>query len=511
MNDHQPRGWILAGLMLTMSLAAMDTTIVSTAIPQIVADLSGFAHLSWVFSIYLLSQTITIPIYGKFADMIGRKPVLLVGIGMFLIGSAASGMAWNMNALIVFRGLQGLGAGSIMATVNTLAADLYAIQERARIQGWLSSVWGIAAIAGPAIGGAMVQWVSWRWIFFLNLPTGLLATIVLIIFLHEHSPAHRHQIDFLGAILIFLSASLLILSLLEGGQSWPWLSLPGLGLPLLGILLIFLVYKIEQSAAEPIIPLWIWKNRIMVGANLSMIIMGAVMMGPSMYLPVLVQVALGGSAMLAGFVLASSSIGWPIASAYSGRLYLHIGFRNTALLGAILITLSAGAFLLFPFPMPSWLLFVDQIILGAGFGLLSTPLLVGVQSMVNYPQRGVVTGNNIFSRYLGQTLGAALMGGLFNFTLNHQLQQAPGKWNRFLSASINELIQHSLQNKLLPSVQHYLGQSIHQANLTTYAAIALGGLLMIIILLRTPAHFPIIHEEDQPVSNVQINHDNILG
>ena len=494
MPQRAHKSWILAGLMLTMSLAAMDTTIVSTAIPQIVADLGGFASLSWVFSIYLLAQTVTIPIYGKLADMFGRKPILLFGVILFLVGSAASGLAWNMTALILFRGVQGLGAGSIMATVNTLAADLYEIRERARIQGWLSSVWGMAAIVGPAIGGALVQYASWRWIFFLNVPVGLLATALLTAFLHERITIHRHHIDLAGAMLIFLAASLLILALLENGTSWSWWSLPGLGLPALGLLLMGIFIRIEKRAPEPIIPLWIWKNRIMAGANLSMIGMGAVMMGPSMYLPLFVQAAQGGSAMLAGFILASSSIGWPIASAYSGRLYLRMGFRNAALIGAVLIGLSALTFVWISFPLPVWMLFADQILLGAGFGFLSTPLLVGVQSMVGWPQRGVVTGSNIFARYLGQSLGAAMMGSLFNLSLHHHLQQAPASIGGRLSSSLNTLIQQALQNKLPEQAQHYLSQSIHQATTAIYTVMALGGWLIAAILLRTPARFPIITE-----------------
>ncbi|MGP1667462.1 MAG: MFS transporter, partial [Rhodanobacter sp.] len=212
--DVIQRRWILAALMLTMMLAAMDTTIVSTAIPQIVGDLGGFGLFTWVFSIYLLAQTVTIPIYGKLADLFGRKPVLVIGTVIFLIGSAASALAWNMVTLIVFRGLQGLGAGSIMATVNTLAGDLYSVRERARIQGWLSSVWGVAAVAGPTLGGAFAQYTSWRWIFLINLPLGVVAIALIARFLHEQPRHQRHRIDYLGASLMLFAGGALILALL---------------------------------------------------------------------------------------------------------------------------------------------------------------------------------------------------------------------------------------------------------------------------------------------------------
>lgn len=495
MRGSASKRWILAGLMLTMSLAAMDTTIVSTAIPEIVAELGGFSAFSWVFSIYLLAQTVTIPIYGKLADMKGRKPILLLGIGLFLVGSAASGLAWNMLALIVFRGLQGLGAGSIMATVNTLAADLYEIRERARIQGWLSSVWGIAAITGPAIGGALVEYVSWRWIFFINLPIGLLAFWLFIVFLHEQTKSSAQQIDVWGAMLIFCSAALWIVALLESGQAWPWVSVPGIGLPVLALVLMILIYWIEQRVAEPMMPVWVWRQRILAGANLSMILMGAIMMGPSMFLPLFVQSGLAGSAMLAGFILASSSIGWPIASAYSGHLYLSIGFRNTALIGALLICCAAVIFLCLPMPMPVWSLFADQILLGAGFGLLSTPLLVGVQAMVPWQQRGVVTGNNIFSRYFGQSIGAALMGGIFNASFRHHLSEHAAAWPAASGQTVDNLLHQIMEEHLPTAMLHSLRQSLHAATCSVYGAMAIAAFFTILILCLIPAHFPILTED----------------
>ncbi|HLQ86449.1 MAG TPA: MFS transporter, partial [Salinisphaeraceae bacterium] len=200
--DNQRRRWILAGLMATMMLAAMDTAIVATAVPQIVGDLGGFALFTWVFSIYLLTQTVTIPIYGKLADMYGRKPVLIGGALIFLAGSAACAAAWNMPALIVFRGLQGIGAGSIMATVNTLAGDLYTLRERGHIQGWLSSVWGLSAIVGPTLGGVFAEYLTWRWIFLVSLPVGALAIGLIGFLLHERIAHERHRLDLPGAGLV---------------------------------------------------------------------------------------------------------------------------------------------------------------------------------------------------------------------------------------------------------------------------------------------------------------------
>lgn len=218
------RNWILAALMLTMFLAAMDIAVVSTVIPEIVSDLGGFKKFSWVFSIYLLTQTATIPLYGKLADLYGRKLILVTGIIIFLIGSATSAASWNIESLIAFRGLQGLGAGSIMATVNTIAGDIYSIKERAKIQGWLSSIWGISAIAGPVLGGSIAKYFSWRWIFLINIPLGIIAVVLIAIYLKEKITKQKPKVDYTGAILIFCTLSAFITFVLNGGQAWPWLS-----------------------------------------------------------------------------------------------------------------------------------------------------------------------------------------------------------------------------------------------------------------------------------------------
>ena len=488
--DPIQRRWILAALMATMMLAAMDTTIVSTAIPQIVGDLGGFAQFSWVFSIYLLAQTVTIPLYGKLADVFGRKPILIIGTLIFLIGSTASAVAWNMTTLIAFRGLQGLGAGSIMATVNTLAGDLYSVRERARIQGWLSSVWGVAAVVGPTLGGAFAEYASWRWIFLINVPIGILAITLIAKFLHEQRQHHQHRIDYLGAILILVAGTALIFALLQGGQAWPWLSLPSIGCFALAALLLLLTAWVERHAAEPIMPGWLWRHRVLAGANLATIGLGLVIMGPSTYLPTFAQSVLGLGAIAAGFVLATLSIGWPLASAWSGRLYLRIGFRDTALCGAILITLSAFGFLLLPYPGSTPLLVLDQILLGAGCGLLATPLLVGVQSTVTWHDRGVVTGANIFSRYLGQSIGAAAFGAIFNHTVASELANAPHTLRAHLPVNINSVIGALHSHQLPTAADQYLRHTIYSATHHVYGGLAIVAIITVALVLFTPRHFP---------------------
>lgn len=376
------RRWILAALMLTMMLVAMDTTIVSTAIPQVVGDLGGFALFSWVFSVYLLAQTVTIPVYGKLADTLGRKPVLIVGAVVFLAGSAASACAWNMVTLIVFRGVQGLGAGAAMATVNTLAGDLYTVRERARVQGWLSSVWGIASVLGPTVGGSFAQYVSWRWIFVINLPIGAVAITLIGRFLHEEVSRRTHHIDYRGAAAMLVTGGALIFGLLQGGQAWPWLSAPSVVVFAVFIAGAVATVLVERRAAEPVMPGWIWRRRTLAGANAAMIGLGLVLMGPNTFLPTYAQAVLGLGAIAAGLVLATMSIAWPTASALAGQLYLRLGFRDTALLGSGLVVAATAGFLALPYRPAVGLVVADQLVLGAGFGLLSTSMLVGVQSTV---------------------------------------------------------------------------------------------------------------------------------
>ena len=260
---------ILIGLMVTMGLSAMDNTIVATAIPQVVRDLGGFTLFSWVFSSYLLTQTVSIPIYGKLADQWGRKPILLIGTVVFLAGSALCAASWSMVSLICFRGLQGLGAGSIMATVNTLAGDLYELEERGRVQGWLSSVWGISAVFAPTLGGSLAQYASWRWIFLINLPLGAASIALIGRYLHEQVSRSRHRIDVAGALTVLVAAGALVFGLLQGGVAWPWWSRPSVAVFAVAVAATVAAVVAERRAAEPILPPWLWRQRALAGFGLA--------------------------------------------------------------------------------------------------------------------------------------------------------------------------------------------------------------------------------------------------
>lgn len=408
------RGPILISLMLATGLVAMDSTVVATAVQSIVTDLGGFAQFPWLFSIYLLTQAVFTPIYGKLADLFGRKPVMLFGIALFLAGSVAAGLAWSMPVLIAFRAVQGIGAGAVQPMAMTIAGDIYTVAERAVVTGYLSSVWAISAVAGPSIGGFFAQYVSWRWIFFINVPLCLLAVWMLLRSFHEQVERTRHRIDYTGAALITAGCTLLILGLLEGGQAWAWTSAAGIAVPGIGALLLVAFVLVERRAAEPVLPLWVFTRRVVVSTSAATFGIGAVTLGLTAYIPTFVQGALGYGALIAGFVLAPMSIGWPIFSALSGRVYLRVGFRATALAGSVVVLVSMAATLTIDEHSSALTVAALCFAVGCGMGLLSSPLLIAAQASVGWSQRGVVTGTNMFARSIGSAIGVAVFGAVAN-------------------------------------------------------------------------------------------------
>ena len=486
--------------MLTMALAAMDTTIVATAVPQIVGSIGGFSIFSWLFSIYLLTQTVTIPVYGKLADVYGRKPVLLVGVTIFLIGSALCSMAWSMVALIVFRGLQGLGAGSIQATVNTIAGDLYSLRERGRVQGWLASVWAVAAVAGPTLGGVFADYLSWRWIFLINLPLGVAALVLIVRFLHEaRSAQRRHRVDYAGSALVLLTCALVVFALLQGGVAWPWLSVPSIACFAGAAVLAVTTVVVERRAAEPVVPGWVWRERVLVGSNLGYIALGLLVIGPSSFLPTFGQTVLGLGAVAAGLALASMSLSWPLAASLSNRLYLRIGFRDSALIGAALAFLGVGGFALLPPSPPVAAVVASTVVLGAGLGLISTPLLVGVQSTVEHGRRGVATGSLMFCRFLGQSLGAAVFAAIVNGTLSARLESAPEALRGVLPRGVDGVEPAVAPGQASDAVVHYLRSAMDAAVHHLYAGLTVVAVLAVAGILAAPRRFPVIDARPAPV------------
>jgi EmrB/QacA subfamily drug resistance transporter len=411
------RGPTLAAVMLATALVAIDSTIIATAVPSIVRDIGGFAQFPWLFSIYLLAQAVSVPVYGKLSDLFGRKPVILWGIGLFLIGSVMCGAAWSVWLLIAFRVVQGLGAGAIMPTTITIVGDLYSVQERAKVQGYIASVWGVASVVGPTLGGVFSEYVSWRWIFFVNVPLCLFAAAMIVRRFHERLDRSRPAIDYRGAALLTAGLTLVILGVLEGGQAWAWDSPPSIAVLAVGAAALIAFGFVERTAAEPVLPLWVFRRRLLVASGLTSFGVGAILLGLSSYVPTFVQDVLGTGPLVAGFALATLLLGWPIAASQSGRLYLRIGFRGCALIGTSIVLVGSALMLLLGGHSSVAEVGAFCLVVGLGMGLTAAPTLVAAQSSVGWGDRGVVTANNIFLRSLGSSLGVAVFGAIANATI----------------------------------------------------------------------------------------------
>ncbi|MFD3381278.1 MULTISPECIES: MFS transporter [unclassified Streptomyces] len=480
----RPRRAVVASLMLCMGLAALDSTIVSTAVPQIVGDLGGFSVFSWLFSGYLLAVTVTLPVYGKLSDTFGRKPVLIAGSILFLLGSLLCALAWNMAALIAFRIVQGLGGGALQGTVQTLAADLYPLEQRPRIQARLSTVWATSAVAGPALGGVLAAYADWRWIFLINLPLGAVALWLLIRHLHEpqreRRSAERPRIDWAGALTVFACGGVLLTALVQGGVAWPWLSPPSIALFGTGLALIAALVLIERRAAEPIIPGWVWRRRTIAAVNLALGALGLLMVAPTVFLPTYAQSVLGLAPITAGFVLSVWTLSWPVSAALSQHVYRRIGFRNTAMLGIGTATLILFAFPFLPYPGEAWQPTLLMLLLGGALGLFQLPLLVGVQSTVGWSERGTATASVLFCRQTGQTIGAALFGAVANGVLAARLGGA-GDLD-----SVTRALDSGAPGE---HVRRAVAEAVHAVY---FGAACAAGLAFLVLLLVAPRRFPVL-------------------
>ena len=475
--------------MLSMGLAALDSTIVATAIPSIVRDLGGFALFPWVFSIYLLTQAVSVPIYGRLSDLFGRKPVLFFGIAVFLLGSVLCGAAWNMFTLIVFRGVQGIGAGAIIPMTTTIVGDIYTLEERGKIQGYISSVWGMASVVGPALGGLFAQYWTWRGIFYLNIPIAIAAVVMLQAHLRENVTRRHHRIDYEGVTVLTIGLSLAILALLEGGVDWRWLSAPSLGLFAGSAVMLVVFTRIERRAAEPILPPWVFSRRILVAGNIASLAIGAVLIGQTSYVPTYAQGVVGVGAVLAGFAMAAMSVGWPLASSQAAKLYLRIDFRNTALIGSVFVI--AGCLLFAAYVHEDSELgrvALASFVTGIGLGFASISILVAVQSVVGWNRRGVVTGANMFTRSVGSAVGVAVFGSIANTTLADRFAHPP--------AALAGKLPHTVNAATLafgggnahrdPAVVAYTRDALYTATHRIFWALVVAAVLGLLLQLLMP-------------------------
>ncbi|MDZ5712913.1 MDR family MFS transporter [Jeotgalibacillus haloalkalitolerans] len=451
------RPFILAAVMLAMFVGAIEATIVSTAMPAITADLGGFQLYSWVFSSYLLMSTVTVLLYGKLSDIFGRKPVLTLGMSLFLIGSILCGFAESMEWLIAFRFIQGLGAGAVMPIASTIVGDIYSKEERAKIQGYLSSVWGISAVMGPAIGGLLVETIGWQYVFWINVPLGILSLTVLWIFLKENVEKNTSPIDYKGAVLLSAGLTILLYLFVEGGISIPWLSPTAMIMAALSALIIILFVRHELKAPDPMMPFSIWKNRAIFIANIVSLTTGVLLIGISSYLPAFVTGVMGESASIAGFTLTAMSIGWPIAATVAGRLLIKIGYYRTSLIGGISLIIGSLLFVLMkPEYGPLWPA-ISSFFVGVGMGLTTTSFIVSIQSSVPWNLRGAATAANMFMRNLGSTVGVALLGGILNSSIRSTFEESENPAVQSLGVdAVNRLLEAEQRSQIEPGVLEQL-------------------------------------------------------
>ncbi len=458
MTREQVVGLIV--VMTGMAVAALDTTVVGTAMPTAIGDLGGVDRYAWVFAAYLLVSTATTPVFGRFSDVHGRKRVYIAALVLFVAASMLCGQAQTMNELIAFRALQGLGAGALISTGITMLGDLFDVKQRGRVQGFTASVWATSAIVGPAIGGLITQALSWRWTFYVNLPIGLVA-LALLLTLHEREEHHGGSIDWLGAALVAAAATLLLLGV---NATYPILTLP------VAVVCAVLFVSRERSTKEPLVDLALLQVPVIgLGLGLS-VLMGAVQFASTTYIPPFAQGVLGRSPIDAALALGGMSIAWPIGSTTAGWFLLRIGVRRAVIVGSfaplagtlVLVTLTPDA--------PLWLLVLASAAIGLGQGVVNTPLLVAIQSAVGYRKRGIVTSLFSFTRTLGGALGVGALGATMNAVVGPRAAELQSALDPHTASA--------------PGARALLADGIHAVFIGLLALGAVGALLA----FRIPAH-----------------------
>jgi EmrB/QacA subfamily drug resistance transporter len=449
------RRLITTACMMAIFMAAVEGTIVATAMPTIVAELGGFHLFSWVFTAYFLAQAVTTPIYGRLADLLGRKRVFFTGACIFLIGSTACGLTSGMLPLIAFRTLQGLGAGAIQSIATTIIGDIYAPAERARLQGWLSSVWGLAAVIGPVLGAFIVEHLNWAFVFWINLPIGIAAIAILAVFLDERPARRQHEIDYMGSLLLMLGVGAIMMVVVQADS----LERPLIAMLLgTGTLALVLLVVNERRSREPIVPFRLLRNRIIAAGNLGGLAIGALLTCVVGFLPTYVQGAMGRSPTTTGIVIAVLSVVWATASVVAGRLMVRTSYRLTGLLGAL--ALIFGCALLIALDESNSLTLVNfgAALIGLGMGFCNTTFLVSVQTSVGWSERGAVTSSVLFMRTIGQALGAGIAGAILNFSLARAAPTAGETLNQLLAPELRE----RLDPQVIAQLSHAIASSLHQ-------------------------------------------------
>jgi EmrB/QacA subfamily drug resistance transporter len=472
-----------AAVISGMFLAALDGTIVATAMPTIVGDLHGIDHYAWVFSAYLLAEIATIPLWGRFADMYGRKRIFLAGMAIFLVGSALCGQAHTMTELVAFRAFQGLGAGCLLPVAQTISADLFTLEQRVKVQAVYSAVFGFASIVGPLIGGFLTDNLSWRWVFYVNLPVGIAAAaLVKVVMLEPLEHRRRHRIDWAGIVTLLGWSCLLVFALETGGRDYAWSSPTIVGAFATTAVLLVAFVVAELRAAEPLLPLGLFRIPTLRASAVLTTLLGMTMFGVLSFLPLFVQVVIGTSATSAGRVLTPLMLGFMVASALGGRLLLRVGFRVQVAIGMALSV--PGLFLLTRLGVGSTTLEVsrDLVLVGLGFGFVLLACTLAAQNSVALRQMGTATGLVNFTRQLGGAVGVALAASVMLTSLTKRLTAA------FPGAKIHasELLSPASSAKRIPpaareAVRHAFSGALHQVFVTAVIIGALSALCVVLM------------------------------
>jgi EmrB/QacA subfamily drug resistance transporter len=409
-------------MMLATLLAALDQTVVATALPQIVTDLHGFEQLSWVVSAFLVAATVTVPLYGKLSDLYGRRRMFVVAISIFLVGSALCGVAQTMGQLVAFRALQGIGAGGLLPLSQAAIADLFSPRERGRYQGYIGSMWATAAVAGPLLGGALTDAASWRWIFFINLPLGALALVVVLRTMRAPAEVRPHRIDYAGAAVLSVAITGLLLACTWGGTTYAWDSPQVLVAGLGGLVLAAVFVAIERRAEEPLLPLSLFRERIFAVSTAGGFVVGAIIFAVSIYVPVFSQGVQRISATSSGVILIPFSLGWVVAATVTGQLISRTGrYRPFPIIGSLFIFTGLSLLaLLDASSRPAWVAAI-LVVIGLGMGMTFQPYVIATQNAVEVSNLGIATATIQFFRSMGGSLAVAALGTLLANRLASEL------------------------------------------------------------------------------------------
>ncbi|MGN7981681.1 MDR family MFS transporter [Burkholderia sp. 22313] len=472
-----PTGLIVAALLLVMLLSALDQTIVSTALPTIVGELGGLDQLSWVVTAYLLSSTVVLPLYGKLGDLYGRKIVLQAAIVLFLAGSALCGVAQDMTQLIVLRALQGLGGGGLMVVTMAAIGDLVPPDRRARYQGMFGGVYGLATIVGPLLGGFLVEHLSWRWIFTINLPLGLLALAVIGIAFRPHTAQVKHRIDYMGAAFLATALTCVILFTSEGGSLLPWSS-PQLWMTLvLGLVAIGGFLYEERLAAEPIMPLGLFRQRTFVLMSLIGFVVGIALFGSVTFIPLYLQVVKGSTPSQAGMQLLPMMGGMLAMSVASGRLISRLGtYRPFPIAGTAIGGIAMALLSTLSLDTPLHTMYAYMALLGIGLGMVMPVLTLAVQNTVEFRHMGVATSGATLFRSIGGSLGVAAFGALFSHGLQSRITQALPAGTE-LPPALGPAAVHQLPDAVRDAYLHAFAGSLHVVYLSAAGVIAIAFVL----------------------------------